>query len=76
MDNSVSWISLRNIILNNLYKIFNKGNADIENLIVSEARVDDAGIRIGTKRWIAKDRGRAHPIHKKACHVYVTVTEV
>jgi large subunit ribosomal protein L22 len=51
-------------------------NADIENLIVSEARVDDAGIRIGTKRWIAKDRGRAHPIHKKACHVYVTVTEV
>ena len=50
--------------------------ADIENLIVSEARVDDAGIRLGTKRWIAKDRGRAHSINKKACHVYVTVTEL
>ena len=49
--------------------------ADVDNLYVSEARVDDAGVRIGTKRWIAKDRGRAHPIQKKACHIYVTVTE-
>jgi large subunit ribosomal protein L22 len=49
--------------------------ADVDNLYVSEARVDDAGIRIGTKRWIPKDRGRAHPIRKKACHIYVTVTE-
>lgn len=49
--------------------------ADVDNLYVSEARVDDAGARIGTKRWIAKDRGRAHPIRKKACHIYVTVCE-
>jgi len=49
--------------------------ADVENLYVSEARVDDAGTRIGTKQWIAKDRGRAHPIHKKGCHIYVTVTQ-
>jgi ribosomal protein L22 len=38
--------------------------------------VDDAGVRIGTKRWIAKDRGRAHPIRKKACHIHVTVTQI
>jgi large subunit ribosomal protein L22 len=50
--------------------------ADVDNLYVSCARVDDAGIRIGTKRWIAKDRGRAHPIHKKACHIHVTVTQL
>ena len=50
-------------------------DADVDNLYISEAKVDDAGIRIGTKRWIAKDRGRAHPIHKKACHIYVTVAE-
>jgi large subunit ribosomal protein L22 len=50
--------------------------ADVDNLYVSCARVDDAGIRIGTKRWIPKDRGRAHSISKKACHIYVTVTEV
>jgi large subunit ribosomal protein L22 len=49
--------------------------ADVDSLYVSEARVDDAGIRIGTKRWIAKDRGRAHPLHKMGCHIYVTVTQ-
>jgi large subunit ribosomal protein L22 len=49
--------------------------ADVENLYVSEARVDDAGVRIGTKRWIAKDRGRAHPISRRACHIYVSVAE-
>jgi len=50
--------------------------ADVDNLYVSCARIDDAGVRIGTKRWIAKDRGRAHPISKKGCHIYVTVAQV
>ncbi len=50
--------------------------ADVDNLYVSEARVDDAGIRLGTKRWIPKDRGRAYPIRKKACHIHITVTQV
>jgi len=49
--------------------------ADVDNLYVSAARVDDAGVRVGTKRWIPKDRGRAHPISKKACHIHITVTE-
>lgn len=49
--------------------------ADVESLYVKEARVDDAGVRIGTKRWIAKDRGRAHAIRKKACHIHVTLTQ-
>jgi len=49
--------------------------ADVDSLYVSSARVDDAGVRIGTKRWIAKDRGRAHPIRKRACHIHVTVTQ-
>jgi large subunit ribosomal protein L22 len=49
--------------------------ADVENLYVSEARVDGAGIRIGTKRWIAKDRGRAHPLHKMGCHIHVSVSQ-
>jgi large subunit ribosomal protein L22 len=49
--------------------------ADVDTLYVKAARVDDAGIRLGTKRWIAKDRGRAHPIRRKACHIYVTVTQ-
>jgi len=49
--------------------------ADVEKLYVSEARVDDAGIRIGTKRFQEKDRGRAHSIGKKACHIHITVSE-
>ncbi len=49
--------------------------ADVDNLYVTCARVDDAGIRVGTKRWRPKDRGRAHPIHKKACHIHITVTQ-
>ena len=49
--------------------------ADVDALYVSEARVDDAGIRIGTKRWIAKDRGRAHPLRKTGCHIHVTVSQ-
>ena len=49
--------------------------ADVDNLYVSGARVDDAGVRLGTKRWIPKDRGRTHPISKKACHIHLTVAE-
>ncbi len=49
--------------------------ADLESLFICEARVDGAGRRIGTRRWIPKDRGRAHPIRKEASHLYVTVTE-
>jgi len=49
--------------------------ADVDTLYISEARADEAGIRIGTKRWIPKDRGRAHPIRKKACHIHVTVSQ-
>ena len=50
--------------------------ADVDNLYIHNARVDDAGTRIGTKRWIPKDRGRAHPIRKKACHIHITVTQI
>lgn len=49
--------------------------ADVDSLYICEARADEAGIRIGTKRWIAKDRGRAHPIRKKACHIHVKVSQ-
>ena len=49
--------------------------ADVDNLYVSEARVDGAGRRIGTKTWRAKDRGKAYSIRKEACHIHITVTE-
>ena len=49
--------------------------ADLEDLYVSEARVDGAGVRIGTKRFMEKDRGRAHSIRKEASHIHVTVAK-
>ena len=50
--------------------------ADVDSLYVNEARVDDAGVRMGTKRFEEKDRGRAHAIRQRACHIHVTVTEM
>lgn len=49
--------------------------ADVESLVICEARVDGAGRRLGTKGWRAKDRGRAHPIWKEASHLYVSVAQ-
>ncbi len=62
-------------VLNTAVADADEQQADTGNLYVSCARVDDAGIRIGTQRFIEKDRGRAHPIRKKACHIHVTVTQ-
>jgi large subunit ribosomal protein L22 len=52
-----------------------ESSADVDNLYVCESRIDGAGRRIGTKTWIAKDRGRAHPIKKQACHIHIAVSE-
>lgn len=62
-------------VLENAVANADEQEANVENLVVCEARVDGAGRRIGTKGWIAKDRGRAHPIRKEASHIHVTVIE-
>jgi large subunit ribosomal protein L22 len=49
-----------------------QAEADVRNLYVSEAFVD-AGPTI--KRFQPKDRGRAHPINKRTCHIHVAVDE-
>lgn len=49
--------------------------ADVDNLYVCQASVDDAGVRVGTKRFRAKDRGKAYSISQKACHINITVAE-
>jgi large subunit ribosomal protein L22 len=53
----------------------NEQQADVDNLYVVKTRVDDAGVRVGTKRFIEKDRGRAHSIRKKACHIHISVAQ-
>lgn len=68
--------SMVNKVLKSAVADADEQQADVDGLYVSEARVDDAGIRIGTKRWIPKDRGRAHPIAKKACHIQIKVSQM
>lgn len=46
--------------------------ADVRNLFVYEARVDEGPM---IKRFRPKDRGRAHPIKKRTSHIVVTVGE-
>ncbi len=46
--------------------------ADMSRLYVADARADDGPF---FRRWRPKDRGRAHPIDRRTCHVAVTVAE-
>jgi large subunit ribosomal protein L22 len=62
-------------VLQNAIANADEQEADKDELIVSEARVDQAGRRLGTKAWRAKDRGRAHAIRKEASHIHITVSE-
>lgn len=61
--------------LQNAISMADEQEADKDSLYVMEARVDQAGRRLGTKGWRAKDRGRAHPIRKEASHIHITVAE-
>ncbi len=49
--------------------------ADVDRLYIREARVDGAGVRLGTKRFEEKDRGRAYEIKQRACHIHLTLTQ-
>jgi large subunit ribosomal protein L22 len=46
--------------------------ASVEDLFVKEAFVDEGPT---IPRWRPKDRGRAHPIHKRTSHITVVVEE-
>lgn len=47
-----------------------QAEVDTRRLVVTDARVDHA---VTLKRWQQKDRGRAHPIHKRCSHITVSV---
>jgi large subunit ribosomal protein L22 len=47
-------------------------DAAVQNLFVKESRVDQGPV---LKRFQPKDRGRAHPIHKKTAHLIITLEE-
>ncbi|MBN2376117.1 MAG: 50S ribosomal protein L22 [Sedimentisphaerales bacterium] len=47
--------------------------ADVERLYVCDARVDEGGVRLNTRRWRPKDRGRAVSWTRLASHIHVSV---
>lgn len=47
-------------------------DADVSSLYVSESRVDEGPT---IKRFQPKDRGRAHPIHKRTSHLHIVLNE-
>jgi len=47
-------------------------DADVSALFISESRVDEGPT---IKRFQPKDRGRAHPIHKRTCHLHIVLNE-
>lgn len=50
----------------------NEQEADVRNLVVAEARIDEGPY---FRRWRPKDRGRAHQILKRTSHIIVVVKE-
>ena len=61
-----------NRVLQSAMASANEAEAAMSRLFVSEARVDPGPI---IKRWHPKDRGRAHPIHKRTSHILIAVDE-
>lgn len=57
-------------VLQSAWHNADQAEADTRNLYVSETKVD-AGPTI--KRFQPKDRGRAHPILKRTCHIHVAL---
>lgn len=51
-----------------------EGDIDVENLYVSEAKVDEGSTR-HRKRWRAGPHGRAMRYKKRTCHITVVVRE-
>jgi len=47
--------------------------ADVERLYVSQAWVDHAGVRLNTRRWRPKDRGRAVSWCRLASHIHIAL---
>lgn len=48
-----------------------EGSIDLNDLVVSEARVDEGPLLGGHMRWRPASRGRAMPYRKRTSHIHV-----
>ena len=58
------------VLLSAVANADDQGEVDADGLFITEARVDEGPT---IDRWRPKDRGRAHPIRKRTCHIRIEV---
>ena len=66
---------IRKVIQSALANASNDLGVKLNRLIVSEARIDGGPLLGGRKRFMPRAMGRAFPIHKRTCHIMVTLAE-
>ena len=67
---------IRAVIQSALANASNDLEVKLNQLVVSEARVDGGPPLRGAKQFMSRAMGRAFPIHKRTCHIRVVLTEV
>jgi large subunit ribosomal protein L22 len=66
---------IRAVIQSALANASNDLEVKLGRLVVSEATVDGGPLLGGRKRFMQRAMGRAFPIHKRTCHIVVTISE-
>ncbi len=66
---------IRKVIKSALANASNDLEVKLARLVVAEARVDGGPLLGGRKRFMPRAMGRAFPIHKRTCHIHVTLAE-
>ena len=61
------------VLLSAVANADDQGEVDADDLFIAIARVDEGPT---IDRWRPKDRGRAHPIRKRTCHIRIEVAAV
>jgi large subunit ribosomal protein L22 len=67
---------IRKVIRSALANASNDMEVRLNDLVVTEARVDGGPLLGGRKRFRPVAMGRAYPIRKRTCHIVVTLSEV
>ena len=66
---------IRKVIQSALANASNDLGVKLNRLVVSMARIDGGPLLGGRKRFMPRAMGRAFPIHKRTCHILVTLAE-
>ncbi len=66
---------IQKVLRSALANASNDLDVNLKSLIVTDARVDGAGLLNGRRRWQPRAMGRAFPILKRTSHISITLGE-